>query len=422
MAPEAKPAFLPAAPSGVPGTNGTSHHRLGLRHRHARCCSNSGSSSSPAASGDNDNNQPPPTPQQVALLRALRQELPTLFDKDSPGPDLALYAPSVLFTDPLNRFRGARRYAANIAFLRRSPVFRDARLFLHDAWIPPPAAAPRPPPPAAAAAAAANNNTVRTRWTLDMVANLPWRPRVAFTGTSDYALDADGKVAEHVDRWDSLDPEQNKFPSLAAVRDLVTQCAYKRPVPDPTIADGGPPFMLLRRARGYDIRRYAHHRRNSSSTTAALFDNEVAVVNLTTTGSDDRNDVDSPRRFEELKQSTSPLGSPFMVVADVNAVSHALCCFTEGTDASDLTKHRNGAQLDKSDIFVAVSVFADQPTCRDDVLLARNKLLSSIKKDLGVVLLPDEKARTWITRYRCSRSRPEFCELWLEIDSLDTRS
>jgi hypothetical protein len=90
-----------------------------------------------------------------------------------------------------------------------------------------------------------------------MTANLPWRPRVVFTGTSDYVLDpATGLVAEHVDRWDSLDAAGNaRFPSAAAVRDLAALCSWRA-----AVVPGGSgcgEFEVLRRARQYVLRRYS---------------------------------------------------------------------------------------------------------------------------------------------------------------------
>lgn len=82
-----------------------------------------------------------------------------------------------------------------------------------------------------------------------MAMNLPWKPRVVFTGTSDYVLDVgSGEVVEHVDAWDSLSKEGNEaFPSLEGVKDLIGLVARK---------GGDGVGEMLRRSAEYEIRRY----------------------------------------------------------------------------------------------------------------------------------------------------------------------
>lgn len=82
-----------------------------------------------------------------------------------------------------------------------------------------------------------------------MAMNLPWKPRVIFTGTSDYVLDVgSGEVIEHVDAWDSLSKEGNEaFPSLEGVKDLIGLVVRK---------GGDGVGEMLRRSAEYEIRRH----------------------------------------------------------------------------------------------------------------------------------------------------------------------
>lgn len=159
----------------------------------------------------------------------LRAELPVLFDAACED-HYALYSPTVEFSDPLSRFRGVGPYRANIAFLRDSPVFKDTGLDIFDVAV-------RSP------------TLVRTRWALAMTAQIPWRPRVAFTGTSDYELDADGNIVRHVDIWDSL--ADSAYFAPAAVKDLLGQAA-----PGRGSKTKSPSGRLLRRDAVLEIREY----------------------------------------------------------------------------------------------------------------------------------------------------------------------
>lgn len=163
------------------------------------------------------------------IRQRLENELPGLFTSDS--SDYEMYSPSVLFEDPLNKFRGTKRYASNISFLKESPVFTQAKFYLHSSRTLP------------------DRNTIRTRWTLQMtVAALPWKPTVVFTGLSDYRVDLSSKlVIGHYDYWDSL--ASSKFFSPPAVVDLVSQCAPGSVLPYESL----PSFVLLRRTQRLQV-------------------------------------------------------------------------------------------------------------------------------------------------------------------------
>ncbi|OSX71459.1 hypothetical protein BU14_0532s0018 [Porphyra umbilicalis] len=198
-----------------------------------------------------------PPPAVTALAAKLQTELPALF---TPGtdPDWSIYTDDVLFEDPLNRFRGVRKYRANIGFLKDSFAFRNSAMFLHDT--------------------VAEEDAVVTRWTLAMTAAfLPWAPRVVFTGESIYGVDVSpggggdgggggsgggGGVNRHVDTWDSITAQG--FPSLEAVADLVGQlspagAAVARGGSGGDAPPGVPPYLTLRRAAAWEVRRVDAH-------------------------------------------------------------------------------------------------------------------------------------------------------------------
>lgn len=163
------------------------------------------------------------------IRQRLEKELPDLFTSES--ANYSLYTRDVLFEDPLNKFRGAKRYASNISFLKESPVFTQAKFYLHSSRTLP------------------DRSTVRTRWTLQMtVAALPWKPTVIFTGISDYRVDISSKlVTGHYDYWDSL--SSSAFFSPPAVVDLVSQCTPRAVLPFESL----PPFVLLRRTQRLQV-------------------------------------------------------------------------------------------------------------------------------------------------------------------------
>lgn len=82
-----------------------------------------------------------------------------------------------------------------------------------------------------------------------MRVNLPWRPTISFTGTSDYVVDSNGLIVRHVDYWDSL--QDSAFFSLPAVLNVILQCRPSTVAPTDL---GG--FELLRRTATFDIRRF----------------------------------------------------------------------------------------------------------------------------------------------------------------------
>lgn len=111
------------------------------------------------------------------LLEQIRQDYQRFPQQQS----YHLYADDVYFKDPLNEFRGVQRYQAMIGFIAR--WFQDIDLQLHDIdYIAP--------------------NQIGTRWTLNWIAPLPWRPAMSIPGRSTLTINPEGKVTAHIDEWD----------------------------------------------------------------------------------------------------------------------------------------------------------------------------------------------------------------------------
>lgn len=90
-----------------------------------------------------------------------------------------IYANDVFFKDPLNQFRGLKRYQKMIGFIQT--WFINPQLDLHDI--------------------SQSGNTITTHWTLSWTTPLPWKPRISIPGWSELRLNADGLISTHIDYW-----------------------------------------------------------------------------------------------------------------------------------------------------------------------------------------------------------------------------
>ena len=91
----------------------------------------------------------------------------------------SLYAENVYFKDPLNEFRGIKRYQAMIKFI--STWFQNVSLELHQIYR--------------------TGDTIYTEWTLHWTTPVPWKPPIAIPGRSELMVDEQGKIASHIDYW-----------------------------------------------------------------------------------------------------------------------------------------------------------------------------------------------------------------------------
>lgn len=92
----------------------------------------------------------------------------------------SIYADNVYFQDPLNQFRGIKRYREMIGFM--SQWFRDIKMDVHSIEQ--------------------TDNIINTRWTLHWTTPLPWQPRIAISGRSELILGDDNLITSHIDYWD----------------------------------------------------------------------------------------------------------------------------------------------------------------------------------------------------------------------------
>ena len=91
----------------------------------------------------------------------------------------SIYAENVFFQDPLNKFRGVKRYEQMIGFI--DTWFIDVKMDLHNI--------------------SQSGDTIKTDWTLTWNTPLPWKPRIAIPGWSELRLNDNGVIVSHIDYW-----------------------------------------------------------------------------------------------------------------------------------------------------------------------------------------------------------------------------
>jgi hypothetical protein len=92
----------------------------------------------------------------------------------------SIYADNVYFRDPLNQFRGIKRYQEMIGFMTK--WFQEVKMDVHSIEQ--------------------IGSNINTHWTLHWTTPLPWQPRIAISGRSELILDADNLIISHIDYWD----------------------------------------------------------------------------------------------------------------------------------------------------------------------------------------------------------------------------
>lgn len=90
-----------------------------------------------------------------------------------------IYADDVYFKDPLNEFKGVKKYQAMIGFL--GTFFGNVQMDVHDVRQ--------------------EGDLIKTEWTLNMTSPLPWKPRLSIPGWSELKISKANLIASHVDYW-----------------------------------------------------------------------------------------------------------------------------------------------------------------------------------------------------------------------------
>lgn len=128
----------------------------------------------------------PPDPtlatQVEGAIHTLKQELPSLFQKDL---SYDIYSSDIYFRDPVNTFKGKFNYRIIFWTLRFHGrlFFTDLAFDLHDIYP-------------------ESETSIRADWTVRGTLRLPWNPELLFNGYSLYQFNAKGLIYEHIDTWD----------------------------------------------------------------------------------------------------------------------------------------------------------------------------------------------------------------------------
>lgn len=109
------------------------------------------------------------------IIEILRQD----YQKFPLDQTYSIYAEDVYFQDPMNQFRGIKRYQQMIGFIRT--WFIHPQLDLHEI--------------------SRQEDVIETRWTLSWNTPLPWKPRISISGWSELKLNSDDLIVSHIDYW-----------------------------------------------------------------------------------------------------------------------------------------------------------------------------------------------------------------------------
>ncbi|MEA5516348.1 DUF2358 domain-containing protein [Nodularia sp. UHCC 0506] len=91
----------------------------------------------------------------------------------------SIYAEDVYFQDPLNKFRGVKRYQQMIKFIQT--WFINPQMDVHDIQR--------------------LENTIKTEWKLSWNTPIPWKPRISISGWSELEINANNLIISHIDYW-----------------------------------------------------------------------------------------------------------------------------------------------------------------------------------------------------------------------------
>ena len=112
-------------------------------------------------------------------LAVLKQELPTLFQKDL---SYNIYSPDIFFQDPVNKFKGKFNYRIIFWTLRfhGGLFFSQIDFDLHNIQQ-------------------IEDSQIRADWTVRGKLRLPWNANIFFNGYSIYKINQTGLIYEHID-------------------------------------------------------------------------------------------------------------------------------------------------------------------------------------------------------------------------------
>lgn len=112
-----------------------------------------------------------------------QQDLVTILQQDYQrfplNQTFEIYAQDVYFKDPLNEFRGVKRYQQMIGFL--SSFFGNIDMELHQITR--------------------QDQQITTQWTLNMISPLPWKPKLSIPGWSELTVNNNNLITSHIDYW-----------------------------------------------------------------------------------------------------------------------------------------------------------------------------------------------------------------------------
>lgn len=129
-----------------------------------------------------------PDPASVEpLIQTLWADLPTLFERDI---SYDIYSKDIYFRDPVNTFKGKLNYRIIFWTLR----FHARLFFTTIAFDLHSIAHPQP-------------DTILATWTVRGTLRVPWKADIFFNGDSTYKLNQQGKIYQHIDRWDRVSIE-----------------------------------------------------------------------------------------------------------------------------------------------------------------------------------------------------------------------
>ncbi|AVH66781.1 MULTISPECIES: DUF2358 domain-containing protein [unclassified Nostoc] len=116
------------------------------------------------------------------VIKILKQDLPTLFEKDI---SYDIYTDDIYFKDPVNTFKYKFNYRIIFWTLRF-----HARLFFSQIYFD------------VHEVSESAEDTILAKWTVRGVLRVPWKAGLLFNGYSTYKLNQDNFIYEHIDTWD----------------------------------------------------------------------------------------------------------------------------------------------------------------------------------------------------------------------------